>query len=34
MNENLDHRRPKYGQPVTIKIYNQIMISLESCSTY
>ena len=33
-NHNLNHKRPDYGQPVTINIYDQTMISLESCSMY
>ena len=31
---NLDHKRPDYDQPVTINMYDQSMISLESCSIY
>ena len=29
---NQDHKYPDYGQPVTMNIYEQTMISLESCS--
>ena len=31
---NLDHKCPNYGQPVTINMYDQTMINLESCSMY
>ena len=31
---NLDHKGPDYGQPVTINMYDQTMISLESCCIY
>ena len=31
---NLDHKPPDYGQPVTINMYDQTTISLESCSIY
>ena len=31
---NLNHKCPDYGQPVTINMYDQTMISLESCSMY
>ena len=31
---NLDHKCPNYGQPSTIDMYDQTMISLESCSIY
>ena len=31
---NQDHKYPYYGQPVIINIYDQTMISLESCSIY
>ena len=32
--DNLDHKYPDYGQRVTINMYDQSMISLESCSIY
>ena len=31
---NLDHKCPDYGQPLTINMYDQTMISLESCSIH
>ena len=31
---NLDHKCPDYGQPVTINMYDQTMVGLESCSIY
>ena len=31
---NLDHKCPDYGEPVTMNMYGQTMISLESCSIY
>ena len=34
IDHNLDHKCPDYRQPVTINIYDQIIISLESCFMY
>ena len=31
---NLGHECPDYGQPAIIRMYDQTMISLESCSIY
>ena len=31
---NLDHKCPDYGQLETINMYDQTVISLESCSIY
>ena len=31
---NLDHKFPDYGQPANVNMYDQTMVSLESCFMY